>query len=47
MKTLAAVLVETSQSLQIEELQIPALKEGGMVVRSLLTSSEKILINLS
>lgn len=33
MKTLAAVLVETSQPLQIEELEIPALKEGQVLVK--------------
>ena len=33
MKTLAAVLVETSQPLQVEELQIPVLKEGQVLVK--------------
>ena len=33
MKTLAAVLLETSQPLQVEELQIPVLKEGQVLVK--------------
>ena len=33
MKTLAAVLTETGQPLQIEELQIPALNDGQVLVK--------------
>jgi S-(hydroxymethyl)glutathione dehydrogenase / alcohol dehydrogenase len=33
MKTLAAVLTQTNQPLQIEELEIPALKEGQILVK--------------
>jgi S-(hydroxymethyl)glutathione dehydrogenase / alcohol dehydrogenase len=33
MKTLAAVLVETKHPLQMEELEIPALKEGQVLVK--------------
>jgi S-(hydroxymethyl)glutathione dehydrogenase/alcohol dehydrogenase len=33
MKTLAAVLTQTNQPLQIEELEIPALKEGQVLVK--------------